>query len=151
MYAVAATVMRDRDRASDAVQDTVTHLWEIRDALDGVANLEAFCVSAVKHRCLDMLRSFHAKVSQRSVMIDDCVVGTADDVSGRIEARDALDKVQKLMGCLSENQRRVLSLSALRGLSNSEIVEVTGLSDDNVRSLLSRARRRMKELFINSK
>ncbi|MDE6768460.1 MAG: RNA polymerase subunit sigma-70, partial [Muribaculaceae bacterium] len=43
----------------------------------------------------------------------------------------------------------VVMLSAVSGLSNNEIQEVTGLSDDNVRVLLSRGRKKLKQLFAN--
>lgn len=146
LYAVAVTLLRDRDYARDAVQDTVAQMWEIRDTLDTVGNIEAFCVSAVKHRCLDVLRSFHLKMSERS-QDSASYAGLSDDMLRRVDARDDLRRVNRLMSCLSEDQRKVLSLSAFNGLSNKEIAEVTGFKDENVRSLLSRARKRIREMF----
>jgi len=52
-----------------------------------------------------------------------------------------------MIDMLPENQRRVVMLSGIAGLSNSEIKKATGLSDDNVRVLLSRGRKKLRELF----
>ena len=41
-----------------------------------------------------------------------------------------------------------MRLSAFGGLSNDEIAQATGLDNQNVRALLSRGRRKIKEMFI---
>ncbi len=38
-------------------------------------------------------------------------------------------------------------MSAVGGLTNSEIKDATGLTDDNVRVLLSRGRKKLRQLF----
>lgn len=64
-----------------------------------------------------------------------------------VEGKEALGNVLKLMRLLPETQRKVVELSSVRGLSNAEITDITGLSDENVRVLLSRGRRRLRELY----
>lgn len=53
----------------------------------------------------------------------------------------------ELLKRLPENQRTVVVMSAVTGLSNSEISQATGLSAENVRVLLSRGRKKLRELF----
>lgn len=146
MYAVAVKIMRDRRNAEDAVQETVVKLWDNRDDLIGVSNFEAFCVNAVKHQCIDMLRNFNFRLE--SGASDIATVDTAIDYDmRRADSRSDLQMVNRLMARLSSDQQHVIRLSAYAGLSNTEIASATGLSNDNVRTLLSRARRRLREMF----
>ena len=48
---------------------------------------------------------------------------------------------------LPESQRRVIMMHDVEGCDNSEIVETTGMSAENVRQLLSRARRFIRSRF----
>lgn len=147
MYRVAVSILSDAVLAEDAVQETVAGLWSNREKLVAVDNPEAFCVRAVKHRCIDMMRSFGMRVSAMSASVDETLTGATVNESQRADHRSDIELVTRLMTRLSDDQREVLKLSAFGGLSNSEISAATGLSDDNVRTLLSRARRRIKELF----
>ena len=65
----------------------------------------------------------------------------------RIEHRDTIHLLQRIISLLPDRQREIISLSTFSGFSNEEIAQATGLSDANVRAILSRTRRRIKELF----
>jgi len=62
-------------------------------------------------------------------------------------ARDDLRLACQLIGQLAPRQREVVELSALSGYDNAEIAAATGISDENIRVLLSRGRSRLRELF----
>jgi RNA polymerase sigma-70 factor (ECF subfamily) len=69
------------------------------------------------------------------------------DESQRLDDSESLGVVKMLLSRLPHDQQTVMRLSAFNGCSNDEIRQITGFSADNVRTLLSRARRRLKELF----
>lgn len=148
MYAVAITMLRDNDEASDAVQEAFTRLWEKRDELQNIDNAEAYCITVTKRICIDKMRSHQEQycdyMEQTSIMTND-----ADDIRIRLENQEKLKIVKSLMNNLPEQQRTVLKLRAIGECSYEEIQSLTGLSDVNVRTLLSRARRRLKELYNN--
>ena len=53
---VAESILNDADWAADAVQDTLLKIWDNRLRMNRVSNLEGYCVTAVKRRCIDLLR-----------------------------------------------------------------------------------------------
>jgi len=55
--------------------------------------------------------------------------------------------VRRLAATLGETQRKVFMMATFGECDNDEIVRATGLSEANVRQLLSRARKRIKELY----
>ena len=144
MYRVAAMILdNNRDDAADAVQMAMTRLWERRDTLPAVQNPEGYCMAAARTAAVDLIRSRHSteELTEASATVAD------DSTAGRVEASQQLDTVGRLIGQLPANQQRVIRLSAWSGCSNTEIAAVTGLSEANVRTLLSRARTKLRLLY----
>lgn len=143
MYSTAMVILRNSDDASDAVQEAFTRLWERRDELPNIDNSEAYCVTTIKRICIDRLRS-------KTVTINDITEDTlliSDNSDIHADNRESLQLVTLLMNQLPEQQRQVLQLRAFNECSFEEIESITGLTSVNVRALLSRGRRRLKELY----
>ncbi len=143
MYVTAMTILRNSDDASDAVQEAFTRLWERRDELPNIDNPEAFCVTTVKRICIDRLRRSSLPINE----VNEDTLLIADDSDKQADNRESIQLVTLLMSKLPEQQRQVLQLRAFNDCSFEEIESITGLTGVNVRTLLSRARRRMRELF----
>lgn len=143
MYRIAASIMRSDDEAADAVQDAMLKLWDSRDKLKNVADLKAYCLNAVRNVCLNTIQ--RAKVPPAEEAGAD--IASDEDVHSEVEWRDSADIVNQAMSRLPADQRYVLRLSAYGGFSNTEIADLLGISQGNVRVLLSRARKRLKELM----
>lgn len=143
MYSTAMVILRNSDDANDAVQEAFTRLWERRDELPNIDNSEAYCVTTIKRICIDRLRS-------KTVTINDITEDTlliSDNSDIHADNRESLQLVTLLMNQLPEQQRQVLQLRAFNECSFEEIESITGLTSVNVRALLSRGRRRLKELY----
>ena len=146
MYACANMLMRDSDAAADCVQDALVSLWQQRQRLKEIENPEGYCLTTVKRRALDMLRH-NSRLQMQNIEV--CFSTAASDASPheKTEIIDELRMAEQLLNRLAPRQRDVVTLSAFQGLDNSEIAQATGLSDENVRVLLSRGRSRIRELF----
>ena len=142
LYALAFRFLGNRDEASDAVQDTFVKLWSKRNDLD-IQNNEAFCVTMVKNICLDMLR----KRRKTELLTDAEKIETEKNISKQIEIHYDWVQIQKLMKQLPEIQQQLIVLRHVHEYSMAEIAEKTGLSEANVRTTLSRARKLLREKF----
>lgn len=143
MYGTAVVILGDRDEASDTVQEAFARLWERRDEIENPHNPEGYCQTVVKRMCIDRLR----RRRHQEVSIDEVVEPGAESVLPRLEAGDSLRRVDALLGRLPEQQGRVIRMSALSGMDNAEIADATGLTQVNVRALLSRGRKMLKKMF----
>lgn len=145
MFAMAMCMLRNRDDAADAVQDAMKRLWENHAALDLVENLNAFCMRTARNTALDRLRHRH-----RDATDIDTAAMIVSDLNSDTEARtdSAAGMLNNLIDKLPSTQAMVIRLSAFRQLSNDEIAQLTGLSADNVRQLLSRGRHTLKDLYL---
>lgn len=148
MYAAALAMLADSDDASDAVQDTVAKLWERRTSLGDISSPQAFCIKAVRNTCIDRIRAREeANVPITADFMHPQAPEHADDTAS-LHMSQAL--VERAIESLPEAQRRVIRLSVYSCCSNDEIAAQTGFSDSNVRQLLSRARKSIRNLLLKS-
>lgn len=143
MYAVAVAILGDSDDAADAVQDAYVRLWSRRDSLDGVASPEGYCMVVTKHVCLDRLRASRLTERLDDLTTAESLSADPDDMTGR----ESVDIATRIIASLPEPYRQFIRLSAINGLSNGDIASLTGYTEGNVRQILSRARKRIKELY----
>jgi RNA polymerase sigma-70 factor (ECF subfamily) len=62
-------------------------------------------------------------------------------------AKDEANQVKRIIGSLPRQQRQVIVMRDVNECSMEEIEEVTGLSPGNIRVLLSRTRKKIREQF----
>ena len=142
---VALRLLGNAEDAEDMVQEVYMKLWSKRDALPDVKDVEAYCVTLTKNMCIDRLRIAEAeKEDMDEVPI---MLAETDDVEAQVERRDAVEQVKQIIGTLPEHQQQVITLRDMEDCSFEEIVEQTGLTAVNIRMLLSRARRTIRERF----
>ncbi len=139
MYGVAAAILgKDTGEAADAVQDAMVKIWKSGPAMADIANPEGYAVMAVRSSAIDILRSRRHW---------DNIEEAGDIPSGHMADPDAGELLERVMASLPPKQLEVVRLSAFGDLSNDEIAALTGYTTVNVRALLSRGRKRIKELY----
>lgn len=149
LYAYALSILRDESDAADCLQEALTRLWENRRRVASVDNVKAYAIVTVRNIAISMA----SRNTFRGLTVDDEPPDISDSSPTPFEAlesRDNLRMMETMLNRLPENQRRVVILSGVAGLSNNEIRNATGLSDENVRVLLSRGRKKLKSLFSKS-
>lgn len=149
LYAYALTILHDESDAEDCIQEAMTRLWENRDRLDKVDNVSAYATVTVRNIALTM--SSKARYAVTTFGDDPPDLSDSSPSPAKIvEGKDDIRKMNLLIRGLPVNQRKVLTLSSIAGLSTAEIHQATGLSEDNVRVLISRARKKLRTLFYNT-
>jgi RNA polymerase sigma-70 factor (ECF subfamily) len=142
LYALAFRLLNNKDEASDAVQDTFLKLWSKRNELE-IQNPEAFCVTLVKNICLDILR----KRRKSELLSDIEQIASEKAINKQIEIHYNWMQMQNLIKQLPKQQRQLIILRHVKEYTMAEIAQQTGLSEANVRTTLSRARKLLREQF----
>jgi RNA polymerase sigma-70 factor (ECF subfamily) len=133
LYNIAQLMLRDGDRADDAVQETLVLAW--RD-LKGLRDLDGF--DAWLHRVL--IRSVYRiaagerRRSARTVQLPE--LGSSPDGTRSVEDRDTIDRGFKR---LRPDQRAVLVLHHYLGFSDDEAADALSVPAGTIKSRLSRA------------
>lgn len=143
MYRIAASVMRSDVEAVDVVQDAMLKLYERKNQLNDVVDIKSYCIYVVRNACLNIIRS-----RKNLIAMEEAVdFNSSEDIHNALEWRDMTGIVGSVMSRLPSDQLKVFKLSAFGGFSNAEIADMLGITQGNVRVLLSRARKKIKELL----
>lgn len=141
IVSIARRMLRDDAEAEDVAQEAFLRLWRSGATLEiGAAGVRPWLRRVVSNLCLDRVRG-QGRVS----VVDDLpeVPEAATQLAG-LERQDTQRRIQAALQRLPERQRLALILFHFEGMSQIEVGQVMGVSDEAVESLLSRARRQLK-------
>lgn len=145
LYRTAFRLMGNAMDAEDMVQEAYLKLWERRDDLGHVANMEAYCTSLIRHICIDAFR--RKRPEEDSPPPEEFPLTDNEDAATALERQDEAKQLTSLINRLPEGQRTVMTLHDVEGCSYEEIEEATGFTAVNIRVMLSRARKKIREQF----
>ena len=134
--------------AEDLVQEAFLKLWTKRESLGTIDNDEAYLTTLLTNMFRDQLRRRHLALADESP--ENMALADENNLMERLEARDESVQVGRLIGQLPRQQRRILTMHAVENRSADEIVSETGLSAVSIRSLLSRARKNIRQKLNNA-
>ena len=147
LYRVAFHLTGNAQDAEDMVQEAYLKLWKRRDELPtDIANLEAYCVTLVKNICYDTLRLAHLEEDGRPP--EEFSIAGSSNVAHEVELKDETRQVMTLIGQLPEQQQQIMRMRDVEDRPYEEIEQATGLTGVNIRVLLSRARKKIREQFL---
>jgi RNA polymerase sigma factor (sigma-70 family) len=147
LFRYAYRFLEDRDDAQDAVQEVFVKLWRMRDKMKDVNNIEAFAVRITRNYCLDKIKTKHTVSLDVNDYFKDKISDMSDPQEQLVKS-DTMKELGRLVHELPEPQRSVLRMRDVEGYSNEEVGEILGLTPGNVRVVLSRARKKIRESFI---
>jgi RNA polymerase sigma factor (sigma-70 family) len=149
LYRFALALLQNSEEAKDAMQDVFLRLWSHRDQLDNVSNLESYVMKVTKNLCLDKLKFYKNKemvdLSDRQMRVDNFTPFTT------VSFNNLKELMIKLFSALPEQQRLVIHMRDIEHYSFEEIQEVTGMTINNIRVNLSRARQNVKNSYLKIK
>jgi len=138
-------LMDDRAEAEDVVQEAFLKLWCIRHKLDEYRSVEALAMQVTKNLALDKLRARRPE----GVPVENLQLETGPaDPARRLEEQDAVERIRNLIGQLPSLQQAIIRMKDIEGYELAEIAEITGTQIEAVRVNLSRARKRVREQFL---
>jgi RNA polymerase sigma-70 factor (ECF subfamily) len=140
MQRMAEHLLGNEDEAADVVQDCFVTLWNDREKLRRVVNREAWCITLVKRRCVDLLRK-----RRPSVEIDERIMATDDDEAATDER---LQLAFRMIDRLPERQAKAVRLRHFDDCDTKSIATKMSISEGNVYTLLSRAYNSLKQMIL---
>ena len=136
LYRLALRITLNKEEAEDIVQDTLMKVWNRRDSLQNVDSIEAFSLTICRNLSLDRMK----RAGNDSQPIGDEEIGSADTASDPYERMIQKDS-------LPEKQRSCMQLRDFEGKSYKEIATVLGLSEEQVKVNIFRARQAVKQKY----
>lgn len=151
IFRTALRIVLNREEAEDIVQDTLMKLWERRDELEKVENLESFALTAARNLAIDRKE----KMENQNVSFDDEKHDRPDEGQSNSDSqlvrKETHGFIANIINALPEKQRTILQLRDIEGKSYKEIATVLSITESDVKVSLFRARGEIKERILQKK
>ena len=139
LFAISQRILRDIDRAEDALQDALVIAWRDLRGLRDPDRFDAWLQRLLVNVCIAHATRERRRTANLRVLPVDGPAGP-DDLRS-VADRDQLDRGFRR---LPPDQRAILVMRHYLGYSPSEIAETLGIPDGTARSRLHHAHRAMR-------
>lgn len=144
LFRFAFRLLGSSEEAKDVVQEVMIRVWNGREQMAEVQNMEAWCMRITKNLSLDRLRMRQRRATGP---IDDNMDIRHETLSPheRTEIHENMERVNQFMMALPEKQRQVMHLRDVEGYSYNEICDILEMDMNQVKVNLFRARNAVRE------
>jgi len=159
-YNVAYRMVGDSDTASDATQDAFIKAFRRLDQYRG-GSFKSWLLRIVTNTCYDTLRAQKRRPTssldrddeddEMDSEHDSRLVDHSERPDDYAMRRELAAAIQAAIERLPEDQRAALVLADIEGLDYQEIADVTGAALGTVKSRLSRARAKVRDILQEQK
>ena len=152
VYNLCLRMTGDPEDAADMTQESFLKAWRNLESFQGNSAFSTWLYRLASNTCLDHLRSVKRRPQLSLVMEDEDGETQALDVPDsaptpeeQVIALDEQSRLNEALQALEEDQRQILILRAVNGLSYTEIAEALHLKEGTVKSRLARARDQLRK------
>lgn len=146
LYRLALRLTMSREDAEDIVQDTLLKVWSRRDDWQNIDSIEAFSLTICRNLALDKLK----RADNGNLTISEGESHEADTAANPYETavrKDRVELVRKIVDALPEKQKSCMQLRDFEGKSYRDIAKVLGITEEQVKVNIFRARQAVKQKY----
>lgn len=145
LLALAGRLLGDADEARDVAQESFLRLWkQAAQWRSGQAQFDTWLHRVALNLCYDRLRRRKAQPVVQDEAPDDAI-DSAPPPDEQLEASARSEHMAAALAALPDRQREAIVLQYYQELSNIEAAALMDISVDALESLLSRARRNLRQ------
>jgi RNA polymerase sigma-70 factor (ECF subfamily) len=143
IFRLCCALLRDRQRAEDAAQESLVRIWKALERYDGRAALSTWIYAITRNRCLTAIERERSTDS----LSDSELSGNIEELpaSEPEQAAEHSELLRELVELLPERLRRVLVLYYFEERSTGEVATMLGCPEGTVKTHLFRARAALAE------
>lgn len=147
LYRLALRITLSREEAEDVVQDTLIKVWNKRESWQEIDSIEAFSLTICRNLALDRIKrkdADNASLDQTSLHETAATANPYD----RMQQKESLEVVRRLIDRLPEKQRSCMQLRDVEGRQYREIAQILGISEEQVKVSIFRARQTIRQEYM---
>ena len=151
LYRLALRITLNPAEAEDIVQETMIKVWNKREQWNDIESIEAFCLTICRNISLDKMR----KMENQNQSLEEGEHDTPDtsyasNPEEQALQQDKLALIRRLINSLPEKQRSAMQLRDFEGKSYKEIAKVMGISEEQVKVNIFRARQAIRQKYLET-
>jgi RNA polymerase sigma-70 factor (ECF subfamily) len=145
VYRLCFGFLAHRAEAEDVAQEAMLHLLDRLGTWDRARSYRAWRTTLVLNRCRDRVRRLDARRSAERVASAARPERLDPHPQASLEQHEVAEILRLALGALSPREREAFVLRDLEGLETAEVARALEITESSVRSLLTLARRRLRE------
>ncbi len=149
MYNTSLRLLNDSLEAEDVMQEAFLSAFKNLHTYKEEVSFGAWLKKIVVNRSLDVLKK--RRIDQEPIDERRLAVTEVSDDDVLDETMQKVAEVKQVISQLPENYRVLITLHLLEGYDHEEISEILGMTNANVRTTYSRARKRLQEMLTDKK
>ncbi|WP_270089097.1 RNA polymerase sigma factor [Sphingobacterium sp. SYP-B4668] len=146
----ANAIVKDLPFSEEIVSDSFVKLWECKIQFNELNQLQAFLYTTTRNKCIDYLRSPHAKRKFVVDVTEDLLIEYPDFEVEMMRA-ELLDALNKEVLKLPSAQKQVVILSHFDNKTTAEIAQKLNMSNNSVYVNYARAIETLRRVFKKKK
>ena len=146
LYRLARRILNNPAEAEDAVQEVMIKVWQKRDELAAIQNIEAWLIRLTRNQSIDLVRS--RRKNQQDLEVIQQLPDKRMDIHQEVATKNQVDLIKKSINQLPETQRMILQLREIEGFSYQEIADLLDISISQVKVQIFRARKLLKSILF---
>lgn len=146
LFRLALRITMNRAEAEDVVQDTMIRVWDKRGEWQGMESVEAYCLAVCRNLAID--RSQLKEAQNEALPESAAEQPDASDPHSLCVRDEQMALIHRLISRLPEKQRSIIQLRDIEGKSYKEIASIMGVSEEQVKVNLFRARQKIKQQYV---
>ncbi len=147
LFRLALRITLNAADAEDVVQDTMLKVWKRRNDWEQIESIEAFCLTICRNLALDRLRHKDYQSQTLDMAADPVDASHTANPEQMAVQRDRVQLVRQLINRLPERQRSCMQLRDIEGKSYRDIATILGITEQQVKVTIFRARQAVKTAF----
>jgi len=144
IYSLAFRMLGNEEDAKDTVQETFIRVWINLKAYHPDKKFSTWMYAIATNLCLDKLKSSKYKFKDYSIDVSILNVISSENVEQTVINSELGIIIRKLTSELTPKQKIVFTLRYLEEIEIDEIVQITGMTPDKIKSNLFLARQTIR-------
>lgn len=146
VWSLARRMSFDATQAEDSVQEIFIEIWKSAGRYDPTISSEAtFIATIARRRLIDRRRSLGRRPETEAIEPEE--LSGNDENLEHVEISEEASRAREALQTLKPQQRQVIELSVIEGMSHSQIASTTGLPLGTVKSHVRRGLDRVSKLL----
>ncbi|CAL2083200.1 RNA polymerase sigma-70 factor, ECF subfamily [Tenacibaculum sp. 190524A05c] len=151
VFSLAMKMLKSREEAEEISQDTFIKAYKNLSKFKGDSKFSTWLYKIAYRSCLDSLKKNREKYHADT--IDEITINkinSTDNILEEISRKERAVIIKECLDRLPEEERTILWMFYYDELSLKEILEITDLSESNLKVKLHRARKRLLTVVKNN-
>ncbi|AWW29715.1 RNA polymerase subunit sigma-70 [Echinicola strongylocentroti] len=147
VYNKCLSFVKSKDEAQDLTHDIFIKLFFQLKKFKGDAKFSTWLYSFTYNFCVNYIQRKHQKKKEKFQSLDNLENHPYEEIDDNEIYKMQAERLQKSLQLLDPNDKMILLMKYMDGMSHKEIQQLTDLGDSAVKMRINRAKKRLLDIY----